>query len=110
MSELETRLSELAVEWPEAPDVAPRVQLLGLRARLRARLTEEMLDDARTAIELASATDALNLQADAYANLAEMLRLLGRAEDSSAATATAVALYTRKGNRAAVARLQPVKV
>ncbi len=29
MSELEARLSELAVEWPEAPDVAPRV-----RARL----------------------------------------------------------------------------
>ena len=32
MSELETRLSELAVEWPEAPDVAPRV-----RERLEAR-------------------------------------------------------------------------
>ena len=32
MSELETRLAELAVEWPEAPDVAPRV-----RARLEAR-------------------------------------------------------------------------
>ena len=32
MSELEARLSELAVEWPEAPDVAPRV-----RARLEAR-------------------------------------------------------------------------
>ena len=32
MSELEARLSELAVDWPEAPDVAPRV-----RARLEAR-------------------------------------------------------------------------
>ena len=32
MSELEARLSELAVEWPEVPDVAPRV-----RARLEAR-------------------------------------------------------------------------
>jgi len=32
VSELEARLSELAVEWPEAPDVAPRV-----RARLEAR-------------------------------------------------------------------------
>ena len=61
-------------------------------------------------IELASTTDALNLQADAYANLAETLRLLDRTEDAAAATATAVRLYTRKGNRAAVARLQPVKV
>jgi len=32
VSDLEARLSELAVEWPEAPDVAPRV-----RARLEAR-------------------------------------------------------------------------
>ncbi len=32
VSELEARLSELVVEWPEAPDVAPRV-----RARLEAR-------------------------------------------------------------------------
>jgi len=32
VSELEARLSELAVDWPEAPDVAPRV-----RAQLEAR-------------------------------------------------------------------------
>jgi hypothetical protein len=55
-------------------------------------------------------TDALNLQADAYANLAETLRQRGRTEESAAAAATAVKLYERKGNHAAVARMQPVRV
>jgi class 3 adenylate cyclase/tetratricopeptide (TPR) repeat protein len=87
-------------------DVAPRVLLLGLRAKLGGR----SIDDARAAIELASSTDALNLQAEAYTNLAETLRQLGRTEDAAAATGTAILLYTRKGNRAAVARLQPLKV
>jgi class 3 adenylate cyclase/tetratricopeptide (TPR) repeat protein len=90
---------------PDA-DVAPRVLLLGLGAKLAARSDE----DARAAIELAATTDALNLQADAYANLAECLRQLSRMDDAIAATAKAVELYQRKGNRAAAARLQPLKV
>ena len=99
-------LVDEALERTHASDVAPRVQLLGLRAKLGGG----SIDDARGAIELASTTDALNLQAEAYANLAAMLGQLGRTEDSAAASATAVKLYTRKGNRAAVARLQPLKV
>jgi class 3 adenylate cyclase/tetratricopeptide (TPR) repeat protein len=99
-------LVDEALERTHASDVAPRVQLLGLRAKLGGG----SIDDARAAIELASTTDALNLQAEAYANLAAMLGQLGRTEDSAAASATAVKLYTRKGNRAAVARLQPLKV
>jgi class 3 adenylate cyclase/tetratricopeptide (TPR) repeat protein len=99
-------LVDEALERTHDSDVAPRVQLLGLRGKLGGG----SIDDARAAIELASTTDALNLQAEAYANLAEMLGQLGRIEDSAAASATAVKLYTRKGNRAAVARLQPLKV
>jgi len=95
-----------ALERTHEADVGPRVLLLGLRAKLGGC----SIDDARTAIELASSTDALNLQGDAYANLAATLRQLDRTEDAAATTATAVQLYTRKGNRAAVARLQPVKV
>jgi class 3 adenylate cyclase/tetratricopeptide (TPR) repeat protein len=103
-------LVEDALERTHAADVGPRVLLLGARAKLGARANEDGLADTRTAIELALTTDALNLQADAYANLAETLRLLGRADDSAAAAATAAKLYERKGNRAAVARLQPVRV
>src|SRR5436190_16229148 len=91
-------------------DVGPRVLLLGLRAKLGARANDDALADARTAIEFALTTDALNLQGDAYANLSETLGLQGRGEDCAAAAATAVKLYERKGNRAAVARLQPLKV
>src|SRR5436190_759219 len=106
------RLDEAAALVEEAlarahdSDVGPRVLLLGVRAKLEGR----SIDDARSAIELALTTDALNLQGDAYANLSETLRLQGRAEDAAAAAATAVKLYERKGNRAAVARLQPLKV
>jgi class 3 adenylate cyclase/tetratricopeptide (TPR) repeat protein len=99
-------LVEDALERTHESDVGPRVLLLGLRAMGDGR----SIDDAREAIELASTTDALNLQADAYANLAETLRQRGRTEDSAAAAATAVKLYERKGNRAAVARLRPVGV
>ena len=106
------RLDEAAALVEEAlarahdSDVGPRVLLLGVRAKLEGR----SIDDARSAIELALTTDALNLQGDAYANLSETLRLQGRAGDAAAAAATAVKLYERKGNRAAVARLQPLKV
>jgi tetratricopeptide (TPR) repeat protein len=98
-------LVESALERTHESDVGPRVLLLGLRAKLSGRV-----DDARAAVELASATDALNLQGDAFTNLAETLRHVARAEDAAAALATAVKVYERKGNRAAVARVQPVKV
>jgi len=99
-------LVEDALERTHESDVGPRVLLLGLRAKLGGG----SIDDAREAIELALTTDALNLQADAYANLAETLRQRGRTEESAAAAATAVKLYERKGNHAAVARMQPVRV
>jgi tetratricopeptide (TPR) repeat protein len=98
-------LVESALRRTHESDVGPRVLLLGLRAKLAGRV-----DDARAAVELASATDALNLQGDAFTNLAETLRHVARADDAAAAVATAVKLYERKGNRAAVARVQPVKV
>jgi len=98
-------LVESALQRTHESDVGPRVLLLGLRAKLSGGV-----DDARAAVELASATDALNLQGDAFTNLADTLRHVARADDAAAAVATAVKLYERKGNRAAVARVQPVKV
>jgi tetratricopeptide (TPR) repeat protein len=90
-------------------DVGPRVLLLGLRAKLRAREGGGEAD-AHRGVELAAATDALNLQGDAYANLAETRRLLGRTEEAGADAATALELYSRKGNLAAAARLEALKV
>jgi len=91
-------------------DVGPRVLLLGLRGKLSARADADGASHAQDAIDLAASSDAINLQADAYANLAETERLLGRADEAGAATAKAVDLYVRKGNRAAAQRLQALKV
>ncbi|MFL5944523.1 MAG: adenylate/guanylate cyclase domain-containing protein [Gaiellaceae bacterium] len=91
-------------------DVAPRVLLLGLRAKLRARSDDEGDAEATAAIALAESTDALNLRGDAFANLAETHRLLGDDDRATAAAVKAVELYTRKGNRSASARLQALRV
>jgi hypothetical protein len=86
------------------------VLLLGLRGKLSARADADGASQAQDAIALAASSDAINLQADAYANLAETERLLGRADEAGAATAKAVGLYARKGNHAAAQRLQTLKV
>ena len=103
-------LTEDALARTPELDVAPRVLLLGVVAKLAARGDDDGEAPAREAVELAEKTDALNLQAEAYANLAEALLLLDREEDAAAAAGAALRLYERKGNRAAVARLQTMKV
>ena len=82
----------------------------GLQAKLAARGGRDGEEAARDAVALAAGTDALNLQADALANLAETLRLLGREAEASAAADEAARLYERKGNVAALARLQTMTV
>ena len=71
---------------------------------------------ARDAIELASATDLLNVQADAYFDLAEVLVLARKTEDVAPALGQALARYERKGNivgaertRARLADLQAIR-
>ena len=103
-------LTEDALARTPELDVAPRVLLLGVVAKLAARGDDDGEAPAREAVELAEKTDALNLQAEAYANLAEVLLLLDREADAAAAAGAALRLYERKGNRAAVARLQTMKV
>jgi tetratricopeptide (TPR) repeat protein len=91
-------------------DVAPRVLIYGVDAKLAARLGKGGEELARSGVALAAKTDALNLHADALLNLAETLRLLGQAEESQAAVDEAAGLYVRKGNVAALARLQAMTV
>jgi ATP/maltotriose-dependent transcriptional regulator MalT len=55
------------------------------------------------AVELAEATDMLNLRADALLDLAAVAEAAGRAEEAAAAAARGLALYERKGNRVATA-------
>jgi class 3 adenylate cyclase/tetratricopeptide (TPR) repeat protein len=78
-----------------------------VRAKLLARRGE--FDDAerigREAVAIASATDFLEARATAVADLAEVLRLMGRLEESMAMANEAIRLYEAKGNLVAAGKL-----
>ena len=61
---------------------------------------------AREAVAIAERTDALNFQADAYCDLAEVLAAAGRTEEAAAALEQALERYKRKKNLAMVAQVQ----
>lgn len=61
---------------------------------------------AREAVALAEATDMLNLQADALADLAETAARSGRPEEAAAAAGRCLPLYERKGNQVAAAAVR----
>jgi len=61
---------------------------------------------AREATALAARTDFLYLRAHVSADLAEVLRLRGRAQESAAALEEAIRLHERKGNVAAASSLR----
>jgi hypothetical protein len=55
---------------------------------------------AREAVAISERTDALNWQGDALSDLAEVLHLAGRADETEAALAQALERYERKHNLA----------
>jgi tetratricopeptide (TPR) repeat protein len=61
---------------------------------------------ARKSVALAEGTDFLNDQADAYADLAEVLELAGGRDEASAALEHALTLYERKRNLAMAERVR----
>jgi class 3 adenylate cyclase len=76
------------------------------RAKIIARRGEHAVADllAREAVALLEATDALDSQGDAYADLAEVLVLSGRPREAPAALEQALERYERKGNIVSAAR------
>jgi class 3 adenylate cyclase/tetratricopeptide (TPR) repeat protein len=90
-------------------DADAQTQWRRVRAKILARRGD--LDEAerlgREAVEIASGTaDILDLQAEAVADLGEVLRLAGRMRESQAAVEEAIGLYDRKGNVVAADRLR----
>jgi tetratricopeptide (TPR) repeat protein len=77
-----------------------------VRAKVRARRGEHESAErlARKSVALAEGTDFLNDQADAYADLAEVLELAGGRDEASAALEHALTLYERKRNLAMAER------
>jgi class 3 adenylate cyclase/tetratricopeptide (TPR) repeat protein len=80
------------------------------RVRAKALAQTGKLDEAehlaREAVAIASATDVLDLRADAFADLGEVLRLAGRLQESRTAVEEAIALYDEKGNIFGAGRLR----
>jgi tetratricopeptide (TPR) repeat protein len=79
---------EVGSRWRQAKAVA-------LARRGRHAEAEEL---ARAAVAIAETTDILNNRADAYADLAEVLALAGKADEATEALREALDRYTRKGN------------
>jgi class 3 adenylate cyclase/tetratricopeptide (TPR) repeat protein len=88
-------------------DADAHIEWRRVRAKILARAgrIEEAERLTREATEIAAGTDYLNLRADALADLAEVLSLSGKPEESAAAVQEATRLYEQKGNLAAIARL-----
>jgi DNA-binding SARP family transcriptional activator len=90
-------------ELPAPTDSEWLIKRTGVPARLLARRGrfEEAERLAREGVAVAAGTEFVGLHADVLLDLAEVLRLAGRADEAAAATAEAVGLYERKGNAAA---------
>ncbi|HWQ00596.1 MAG TPA: BTAD domain-containing putative transcriptional regulator [Gaiellaceae bacterium] len=96
------RWSVLAEQTGAADDVWTQMGWRGVKAKLLARRGRIAQAEglAREAAEMAGITDALNHQAKALLDLAEVLSLAGRTEEAREASEEAVVLYTHKGNTA----------
>jgi tetratricopeptide (TPR) repeat protein len=81
-------------------DLWSQVLSRGTRAKVGASrgAHEEAERYAREAVELAAATDALDLHGNALVDLADTLALAGRNEEAAVCVADALRLYERKGN------------
>jgi tetratricopeptide (TPR) repeat protein len=99
-----TRASE---EAASPDDIASHVIWRGTRAKLLAREGDTgAVELAQEAVELVGQTDLVNIAADAYADLAETLRLLGHEDDASEPRERALELYQAKGNLASAAAMR----
>jgi tetratricopeptide (TPR) repeat protein len=86
-------------------DVGPFALLHSLRARLAARDGDsDAVEEARDAVARAKTTDALNLQAETTAGLADVLHVLRRSDEAARTLEAAIAVYERKGNTVAARR------
>ena len=89
-------------------DIVTQVIWRGVQAKLLARDgdTAQAEQLARDGLALVEPTDLVSHHGDALADLAEVLRHAGRAEDSADARRAALALFQEKGNAASAARVR----
>jgi tetratricopeptide (TPR) repeat protein len=100
---LSNRWTPERITVPEDADA--QISWRRVRAKLLARRgeVEEAERLAREAVSIAARTDLLEPHAQSLADLATVLRLAGRPEESATAAREAIRLYEEKGNIAAAA-------
>jgi class 3 adenylate cyclase/tetratricopeptide (TPR) repeat protein len=102
------RVLDLVDAYTVPEDLDPQIGRRSARAKLLARRGElaEAERLAREAVKLGGRTSFLGAAAEAIAVLGEVLRRAGRDKESADASAEAIGLYRKKGNVAAIARIQ----
>jgi class 3 adenylate cyclase/tetratricopeptide (TPR) repeat protein len=92
-------VARVSADAASEDDIASQVISRGTRAKLLARRGDPEAESlARQAVAFAQETDFVNVQADANADLAETMQLLGRPDDALRALDEALRLYGAKGN------------
>jgi tetratricopeptide (TPR) repeat protein len=109
--------AERAAELGADDDAITQILWRQVRAKALARRGEDAEAErlAREAVAIADPTQMLNAQADAYADLGEVLALVGRRDEAADALEQALSRYERKENlamaertRARLAELRPL--
>jgi tetratricopeptide (TPR) repeat protein len=97
-----------AVELGASEDAFTQIIWRQVKAKLLARAGDlrEAEQLAREAVAISEDTDFLNGQADANADLAEVLELAGRRDEAATALERALALYEQKGNNVSARRIR----
>jgi tetratricopeptide (TPR) repeat protein len=105
------RYANLSEELGASDDMATRITSRGVRARVAARRGEwkEAEALAREAASLSLATDFLDLRGGAQMDLAEVLRLAGRAEEAEGNLESAITEFEAKGNRVSATRARALR-
>ncbi len=100
------RLTHVSEEAASRDDLASQVLWRGTRARLVAQESGNGAEAlVREAIRLSQETDWVDLQADAFVDLAAVLDGLGRSHEAGEAYDTARGLYKAKGNTTSAAAI-----
>ena len=102
-----TKISEQA---GASDDIATQTLWRQVRAKTLARRghVEDAEQLARDAVALAEPTDALDMRADGLVDLAEVLHLIGRTDETTGVLEGAVRLYEQKGDVVSAARARSV--
>jgi DNA-binding SARP family transcriptional activator/predicted ATPase len=101
-------LTKVAERSGASDDLTTQIVWRSVRARVLAETGDGAIAErlAREAVALAAQTDRLSYHGDALVDLAAVLGRLGRLDEEREVLGAAAALYERKENRVAVARVQ----